>query len=378
MKKRLTVLLVTVALLLLTTATGFCTYTDDGLTRAQVVRYLASILFDVSLASLDDPVQGVNYPYNNNDWGGNPSLLPDCQGYDGGHSGIDMQTKDVAGEKTGERPFYALSAGEVIAVGDGPYNILAVYDQGQDRTALYFHASKIIVNKEESVKVGDELGMQGAFGVPAGWDEHVHFELRSGRTSEPACGAGESFDPAVLYDDIVELLERRMAAGILPPLMASSNTYLLCNNRIHIEFETNTYSPKNDLSFYIEVCNTAFEKVASYYTTKENVYWDRYGTFALHSGGAQQNVIRVKFDTPVLSDDELDALKPRMYYRVYVKNMNLQQPVPTIRGFNWDTYFTLFVPKLVTNNLNLVNTLYAGENQNAAQRYIRVDTSQCY
>ena len=52
-----------------------------------------------------------------------------CNGYLGGHSGWDVQTKSVAGdEKTADEEFYSLTSGEVIAIDEEQLGKIAVYN----------------------------------------------------------------------------------------------------------------------------------------------------------------------------------------------------------------------------------------------------------
>ncbi|PHI38346.1 hypothetical protein CBQ28_04495 [Pseudoalteromonas sp. GCY] len=153
---------------------------------------LGAKLFNVAIDEIDDSRIGLNIDYNTwkapyKAWDGK------CWGYDGGHSGIDMQTKDVAGAKTANRKFYSLSPGKVIKSGNDKYNTIAIYNAEKNLTYLYLHARTISVNVGDTVKVGDRLGVQGSVG--AGDAEHVHFEVREGKRTGPACGAVSTINP---------------------------------------------------------------------------------------------------------------------------------------------------------------------------------------
>ncbi len=141
---------------------------------------IASKLFKLNKSLL-------NYDYNAFGW--NPSSSTACSGYRGGHSGLDIQTKD----KSTSKPFYALAGGRVIYAGGGSYNTIAVYDGS--KTTLYLHASKVSVGNGKTVSPGTLLGYQGSKGAPSNSAIHVHLEVRSGQTTSPSCGASYSGNP---------------------------------------------------------------------------------------------------------------------------------------------------------------------------------------
>lgn len=358
-------------------------YGDDGLTREQARRYLAAQLFNISMISIDDPVLGVNYTYN--DWGENPGNT--CNGYDGGHAGIDIQTKDVAGTATADRDFYSLTSGDVITAGGDDYNTIAIYESESDKTTIYLHARTVYVNPGDKVTPGERLGEQGNLGLGYADDttsEHVHVEVRDGYKTNAACGANTTIDPIDhLYSESREILERRFAANVLPPLMTSSNSYLKCNGDFHIEFEVLSYSPMSDLSFGVSLRDANLNQVKYSSIPDTSVSSSGSGNFSLHSGGVRQNKFKVEYDVS-LTSAQIDELSPSsiyykyMYYRVYVENKNLQLTLPTIRGFDWDTNFTLFIPSIISSNMHSSNLVYDGSNQDYAQRYIKVITSNCY
>ncbi len=164
-----------------------------GSQDASDLQKIASHLFDIPLDQIDSAL-GAYYTYNL--WGSKPAEYyteTECNGYKGGHSGIDMQTKDVAGDKTADRKFYAVSAGTVIAAGSDKYNTIAVYDVEQDITTLYLHAREVNVGLHNTVVVGTLLGIQGDTAFPG--SEHVHIEVREGRKTGPACGAVDTPNP---------------------------------------------------------------------------------------------------------------------------------------------------------------------------------------
>ncbi|MBU0676611.1 MAG: SUMF1/EgtB/PvdO family nonheme iron enzyme [Verrucomicrobia bacterium] len=151
---------------------------------------IASALFDIPLDQIDGPA-GANYDYNVY---GEPCTVPECMGpclgYDGGHSGIDIQTKSVAGPQTADENFFAVSRGVVLA--GSASSTIAVYDTQNDRTVLYLHARSVAVSPFDQVSVGTLLGVQGDVGAAG---EHVHIEVRSGQRTSAACGASSTEDP---------------------------------------------------------------------------------------------------------------------------------------------------------------------------------------
>lgn len=183
---------------------------------------LASRLFNVPLEEIDKSRTGLNYNYNTwkkslKGYGGS------CDGYVGGHSGIDIQTKDVAGHLTADREFYSVSSGTVINSGTGKFNTISIYNSQQNKSYIYLHAREVSVNTGDIVSVGDELGIQGSAGV--GSAEHVHFEVRNGRKTNGACGASTTIDP-----------EKNAIEHLVPHINSNVDTY--------------GYVSKNDWRFY--------------------------------------------------------------------------------------------------------------------------------
>jgi murein DD-endopeptidase MepM/ murein hydrolase activator NlpD len=151
---------------------------------------IAAALFKIPIDKIDSSM-GVYYSYN--PWKNNPSSISDSAcGYIGGHTGIDMQTKDVAGAATANRKYYAVSSGQVITAG-GDYGTVAIYDSTKNITVLYLHSRQISVTKNSIVKVGDVLGIQGDTGSPGA--EHVHLETRQGKHSGAACKSSDTINP---------------------------------------------------------------------------------------------------------------------------------------------------------------------------------------
>lgn len=200
--------------------------------RANKKDEIASKLFNM-------PHTDTGHDYNNhgclNDWG-----IP---GYDGGHSGWDVQTVSVAGVESENEFFYSLTEGIVVKAGaDDPepdsFNTIAVFssDDGSKEngiTTLYLHARATCVYLGQKVYVGTRLGIQGNIGVHRdpndlnlplyndiehSYREHVHIEIRNGCHSIPASGAVATEDPInYLYNWVVN------TEPIEPPRTADIN-----------------------------------------------------------------------------------------------------------------------------------------------------------
>jgi len=173
-----------------------CSSRNQSESRVSALKQMASTLFHVDAIELDHSTKGVSYDYN--DWKADPAT--GCKGYDGGHSGIDMQTVDVEGEATANRHFYSLSSGVVISAGADSFNTISIYNQSKNISVLYLHARKLYVQDGDRVKVGDKLGEQGNVGLGHSRQtiaEHVHLEVRDDRKKGPACGAITTLDPVL-------------------------------------------------------------------------------------------------------------------------------------------------------------------------------------
>ena len=134
-----------------------------------------------------------------NGYGCDPNHNNACDGYRGGHSGWDVQTKSVAGDATANEDFYSLTSGEVIRAGSD-FGTIAVYNVNHDKTVLYLHARRVYVNIGDRVDIGDRLGVQGDTSTRK-IGEHVHIEVRNKKRTSSACGATTSIDPVPeLYD----------------------------------------------------------------------------------------------------------------------------------------------------------------------------------
>ena len=101
-----------------------------------------------------------------------------------GHSGWDVAAH------AGDGTFYSLTAGELLRKPvDGKTdsnNTIAIYDRYSKMTILYLHARvvSVTVGRNNMVKVGQPLGIQGATGNATG--VHVHIEIQKGKSETPA------------------------------------------------------------------------------------------------------------------------------------------------------------------------------------------------
>ena len=162
---------------------------------------IVEVLFGLNLGEADAETY-----HDYNDYMARPNDTGDCDGYRGGHSGWDVQTKSVAGDdKTADEVFYSLTSGQVIAIG-GWLGKIAVYNATDDKTTLYLHAREIYVSQGQTVNVGTALGIQGNVGLGSSdpsTDEHVHIEVRDGRSEYAGCGADGTSSPIdYLYEAI--------------------------------------------------------------------------------------------------------------------------------------------------------------------------------
>ena len=168
-----------------------------------------------------------------------------CNGYLGGHSGWDVQTKSVAGNvPTVDEKFYSLTSGTVINT--TALNTIAVYDDANHKTTLYLHARKIYVSIGEDVEVGDLLGIQGNTGLNATGPndrEHVHIEVRDGRAKLASCGAGATTPPVNI--DPIDYLYELVDDATAPDLIVSD---------IRID-EGNTLTAGQDITLRVTVRN---------------------------------------------------------------------------------------------------------------------------
>ena len=186
-----------------------CLAADDSDVKAKQAR-IAEKLFGLEPCEADSLTY---YDYNN--YMARPNDTGDCDGYMGGHSGWDVQTQSVAGDdKTADEEFYSLTSGEVIALydkdlDDKDLGKIGVYNATDNKTTLYLHAREIYVSLGQTVNVGTALGIQGNVGLgfsDPSMNEHVHIEVRDGRSRKASCGAGATVSP-VNIDPIDYLYE---------------------------------------------------------------------------------------------------------------------------------------------------------------------------
>ena len=152
-----------------------------------------SLLFDRLLL----PPTHINHSYNCH--GAHPQI--GWTGYEGGHSGWDVQSHNVIGRKTADDIFYSLTNGTVAYAGGGYGAVVIHTDDGH--TVWYQHARRIYTVVGAEVRVGTPLGVQGNVGM--GFDdetigEHIHIAVRVGRhTMPPPTGALETIDPVAYF-----------------------------------------------------------------------------------------------------------------------------------------------------------------------------------
>jgi murein DD-endopeptidase MepM/ murein hydrolase activator NlpD len=94
-----------------------------------------------------------------------------------GHEGQDLLI--AAGT-----PIVSVADGVVLETGNsgGRGNFASVYDPATDHTYNYFHMLEpALVSAGEKVRMGQRLGEVGCTG--SCWGDHLHFELRSGRSA---------------------------------------------------------------------------------------------------------------------------------------------------------------------------------------------------
>ena len=165
-------------------------------------REILEVLFDLPKEKVENKTF---YDYNYYTWGCKLHKIND-QGqkvclYKGGHAGWDVQTQD----KSKNQIFYSLTAGRVIMDGKGnksdrdrdtfdeeTFNAIAVYDEDNDITIFYLHASAVdpSIKKGGEVKVCDPLGKQGDTGSPG--SVHVHLEVQEGEAKRSSAGTKDT------------------------------------------------------------------------------------------------------------------------------------------------------------------------------------------
>lgn len=129
-----------------------------------------------------------------------------CDGYYGGHAGLDVQTTSEY-DKNRNDPFYSLTSGTVIRANRGDadtHSVIAVYNDSHGKsygnkgmTIFYVHARAVDVVIDETVEIGDRLGWQGNTGLEHENDKiaaHVHVEVRVGKRISSSCGIKQAQD----------------------------------------------------------------------------------------------------------------------------------------------------------------------------------------
>jgi murein DD-endopeptidase MepM/ murein hydrolase activator NlpD len=92
------------------------------------------------------------------------------------HGGVDVATAFGT-------PILAADSGKVLVAGwpdNSGYGNRVVIDHGNGYVTWYGHMSKILVVAGQTVKRGDQIGLEGSTGRSTG--PHLHFEIRRGNT----------------------------------------------------------------------------------------------------------------------------------------------------------------------------------------------------
>ena len=107
-----------------------------------------------------------------------------------GHGGWDVRFTDS------DHPFYSITRGVVKAAGEGPNNVIAVYDEANKMMVLYLHASDVEVEVGEVVDFEDQLGNQGNEShLPI--TAHVHIEVRKLTSEQEAFPFDEQIEELI-------------------------------------------------------------------------------------------------------------------------------------------------------------------------------------
>jgi murein DD-endopeptidase MepM/ murein hydrolase activator NlpD len=118
-----------------------------------------------------------------------------------GHEGVDLFAP--AGT-----PLVAVDDAVVLETGSdgGRGNYVAIYDPRRDRTYSYLHMlAPAPVAPGQRVDTGEELGQLGCTG--SCWGNHLHFELRAGRSPY-----GAVLDPVPFVEGLEPSTPRRLPA----------------------------------------------------------------------------------------------------------------------------------------------------------------------
>ncbi|MDR0762059.1 MAG: M23 family metallopeptidase [Campylobacteraceae bacterium] len=172
---------------------------DETSDRLKAYSAIASLLFNKD-------AKDINYNYNG--YKAVKENQSGCDGYDGGHAGVDFQTKSVAGDKTADETVYSLTEGKVVLVDkDKGRVIIETKIKGETVRIGYLHLRDIKVTQGESYSKNTSIGIQGNLGLgysDANSAEHVHVEVRSSSYLGAACGAVTSYDPLEYFEAIIK------------------------------------------------------------------------------------------------------------------------------------------------------------------------------
>lgn len=122
-----------------------------------------------------------NVIYSRNDYGCHEDLEIEHDGgwiraypAGGGHAGWDVDFI-----QDDHHPFYSITRGILVAIGQGTSNTIAIYDPANGRMVLYLHASAVNrrLDVGEWIDFKTYLGDQGREGFATG--EHIHIEVRT-------------------------------------------------------------------------------------------------------------------------------------------------------------------------------------------------------
>lgn len=166
--------------------------------RRHLHQQVGALLFDISLADIDNATTGVNYDYNY--FGEGAEVETSCTGYAGGHAGTDLQTKDVEGSVTADRNVFSLTGGDVLSTDAANGRVFMrsamAFDGTTDMVKIgYLHLRTLAVRTGDTLAPGAKFGVQGNLGLGLNaadttTREHVHVEIRADAApTGAACGA---------------------------------------------------------------------------------------------------------------------------------------------------------------------------------------------
>jgi murein DD-endopeptidase MepM/ murein hydrolase activator NlpD len=125
---------------------------------------------------------------------------------DGGHLGVDLATRDAAGNPTSGVPVFAVLSGVIVRTPNDYRGGTMVVLEGHDGSEVkYAHLSERWVAVGDVVTAGEQLGLSGRSGVVSG--PHLHLEhWHDGRSGEP-------MDPQLHLDALAAQLAAGSGAG---------------------------------------------------------------------------------------------------------------------------------------------------------------------